>query len=349
MTKNCWNSQALAEISCYLAFAGAMLYLVRSGRYLSYVTPKLAPYLCFSAAVMVVWALSSLGRVFRIQYRKHIAHCFVLAIPLLLLLLPHDTVGLRDISDSAGLLNGSMVSGAAGGGGGIPATGSPIPSNQEDTEAEGPAQAEASADGYTTLDAYGAPLELHGYNSRQQTITVSNEEFYDWLCVFYTDIEQLEGFQVTMTGQVYKNTPVMADNEFVPARLVMACCVADLSPCGLFCTYGNVSELESDSWVTVTGILYGEQYKGQEEPRLRVTSVVPAIRPDCSIAHGPQITRQWVQGRTADHAGYQRRRNYRQPTAEPFAPSHQTGGVGGRQADGRVGQRQGVQISVLQR
>ena len=26
MTKNCWNSQALAEISCYLAFAGAMLY-----------------------------------------------------------------------------------------------------------------------------------------------------------------------------------------------------------------------------------------------------------------------------------------------------------------------------------
>lgn len=125
MTKNCWNSQALAEISCYLAFAGAMLYLVRSGRYLSYVTPKLAPYLCFSAAVMVVWALSSLGRVFRIQYRKHIAHCFVLAIPLLLLLLPHDTVGLRDISDSAGLLNGSMVSGAAGGGGGIPATGAP--------------------------------------------------------------------------------------------------------------------------------------------------------------------------------------------------------------------------------
>ena len=73
MTKNCWNSQALAEISCYLAFAGAMLYLVRSGRYLSYVTPKLAPYLCFSAAVMVVWALSSLGRMFRIQYRKHIA------------------------------------------------------------------------------------------------------------------------------------------------------------------------------------------------------------------------------------------------------------------------------------
>ena len=73
------------------------------------------------------------------------------------------------------------------------------------------------------------------------------------------------------------------------------------------------------------------------------------IRPDCSIAHGPQITRQWVQGRTADHAGYQRRRNYRQPTAEPFAPSHQTGGVGGREADGRVGQRQGVQISVLQR
>ena len=79
-----------------------------------------------------------------------------------------------------------------------------------------------------------------------------------------------------MTGQIYKNTPVMADNEFVPARLVMACCVADLSPCGLFCTYGNVSELESDSWVTVTGVLYQGEYEGQKEPRLRGTSVVPA-------------------------------------------------------------------------
>ena len=35
MTKNCWNSQALAEISCYLAFAGAMLYVGRSWRWQS--------------------------------------------------------------------------------------------------------------------------------------------------------------------------------------------------------------------------------------------------------------------------------------------------------------------------
>ncbi len=162
-----------------------------------------------------MWALSSLGRVFRIQYRKHIAHCFVLAIPLLLLLLPHDTVGLRDISDSAGLLNGSMVSGAAGGGGGIPATGSPIPSNQEDTEAEGPPRQRHPQ---TAIRPWMpmAPLELHGYNSRQQTITVSNEEFYDWLCVFYTDIEQLEGFQVTMTGQVYKTRRLWRTTSLFP-------------------------------------------------------------------------------------------------------------------------------------
>ena len=276
MTKNCWNSQALAEISCYLAFAGAMLYLVRSGRYLSYVTPKLAPYLCFSAAVMVVWALSSLGRVFRIQLPKTHRPLLCAGDPASAVAAATRYRGPQRYLRFCRTAEWKHGQRRRRRGGGIPAAGSPIPSNQEDTEAEGPAQAEASADGYTTLDAYGAPLELHGYNSRQQTITVSNEEFYDWLCVFYTDIEQLEGFQVTMTGQVYKNTPVMADNEFVPARLVMACCVADLSPCGLFCTYGNVSELESDSWVTVTGILYGEQYKGQEEPRLRVTSVVPA-------------------------------------------------------------------------
>ncbi len=139
MTKNCWNSQALAEISCYLAFAGAMLYLVRSGRYLSYVTPKLAPYLCFSAAVMggvgpffprtrVSYSIPKNTSPTALCWRSRFCCCW----------LPHDTVGLRDISDSAGLLNGSMVRrrrrrGAAA----YRPPESPIPSNQEDTEAEG--------------------------------------------------------------------------------------------------------------------------------------------------------------------------------------------------------------------
>lgn len=282
------NSQVLAEAGCFLLFGVAMLYLLISERYLDYVTPRIAPYLLFTAVVMVVWAAAGLKGLFRVRHRRRAGHCFVLLLPVVLLLLPHGTVGTADLSGSAGLLTGSAIGspsgimGAARPNQEAPAPGeetgvAQVPPGSEPAAVEkGTEQEEAATDTYMSMNVYGQPMALHGYDEINRSITVSNEEFYDWMSEFFMNPQQLEGFRVTVTGAVYKDAAVLAENEFVPARLVMSCCVADLAPCGLVCRYDKAAELAPDAWVTVTGTLHRGQYQGQEELQLQVENIVPA-------------------------------------------------------------------------
>ena len=270
--------QSLMELLCFLLFGLSILYLLLSGQYLSYVTPRMAPYLWFTAAIMLIWAILTLFRLFQVRHRKRIAHCLLLFIPVLLLLLPHKTVEPSTLSGSAGLLTGGSFQDSAVSGDealsdawykspdtGIPSSSPP----QEDP-------ARSAQNSYLSVDAYGRPLDLHGYDEAKRTVTVSNDEFYNWLGTFYMNSDTFDGFQVTMTGSVYKDSPLFSENEFVPARLVMSCCVADLAPCGLICQYDHVDELKQDSWVTVTGTLFQGQYQGMDEVYLKVSSVEPA-------------------------------------------------------------------------
>lgn len=65
-------------------------------------------------------------------------------------------------------------------------------------------------------------------------------------------------------------------NEFVPVRLVMTCCVADVSPCGFICKYNKASDLESNTWVTVEGTISKRERNGQEDPQIDVTNISSA-------------------------------------------------------------------------
>ncbi len=44
MRAKAFNPQIFLEFLCYSVFAGLMLYLAGSGKYLSYVTPRMAPF-----------------------------------------------------------------------------------------------------------------------------------------------------------------------------------------------------------------------------------------------------------------------------------------------------------------
>jgi putative membrane protein len=69
---------------------------------------------------------------------------------------------------------------------------------------------------------------------------------------------------------------MFAPDEFVPARLGMACCVADLVPYGMLCKYDKADELQVDAWVTVEGVIEKGVYDGWIEPQIAVTGVTPA-------------------------------------------------------------------------
>ena len=341
-----FNPQIFLEFLCYSVFGVSLLYLVSSGNYLSYVAPRMEPYLYFTIIVMGLWALAGLGRLFRPQHKVRSAHLFVLVIPILLLVLPHRSLSTSDFSGNYaggnaffGLSGQSFYdapnkrssSGSSGlnASSGTPA-GSPVENSatladEPSTAVENdlPVEDVASADSFdTTVDTVTtedtmtvdsidtamdtitadsadatAPdiqndvpedeysLDLHGLDEKNKTITVANDDFGLWLAEIYENMEKYKGYRITMTGFVFKDPEILtgglAENQFIPARLMMACCVADLVPCGLICQYDGASELKADSWVTVEGTLYIGKYQyddGEEcdDPQISVTKITPA-------------------------------------------------------------------------
>ncbi len=315
-----FNPQIFLELLCYLAFAVLMLYLLVSGKYLSYVTPRMKPYLISSAAIMGIWGAATFGRLFRPQHKVRSMHCFVLAIPILLVLLPHSPLGTSDVSVS--YTGGNLLSGQASRygtpqrqtppGNSNPATGistgdpaerSAEPASDSyaaigsELPPEDTAPADSAAppipdaqpdapDAYDLSDSPDTPYDtydstdLRGLDEANKKIVVSNDDFGMWISEIYTNMKKYEGYTVIMTGFIFKDPEMLGEDGFVPARLMMSCCVADLAPAGLLCKYDKVSELKKDAWVTVEGTLFiGEYQYGDmplDDPQIHVTKITPA-------------------------------------------------------------------------
>lgn len=247
MEKRMYSPQALLEAFCCLSFAAMILYLAATGAYLQYVTPKTLPYLYFTVGVMAIWGIFGLLRRTRSVQKMRAAHCLTLAIPILLLLLPHSAV-----------TSSSLSSGYVG------ATSPGTTTTQQAQQL--PSQSQSEAD-------YGT---LTGLDEANKTITVGDSEFYLWISALYENPDKYNGYHIRMTGFVFRDASQMKDNEFVPARLMMSCCVADLTPVGLLCQYDKTSELKADEWVTAEGTLHFEDYQGSPEPQITVTAITPA-------------------------------------------------------------------------
>ncbi|WP_250227788.1 TIGR03943 family putative permease subunit [Anaeropeptidivorans aminofermentans] len=257
-----FNPQIFLEILCYSIFGGLMIYLVKSGKYLNYVTPKMAPYLYFSAFIMAIWSFSSIRRLFLTKYKIRSMHCMVLAIPALLILLPHQALGASDFL-------GNYISVAS------------FLSNQGENifkkvELLGNTLSSTQPDIYENEPSGALP----GLDPENKRITLSDDNFFLWMNVLYADMKTYEGYTLITTGFIYKDPKIVKENEFVPARLAMTCCVADLVPMGLICRYNKASELNPEEWVTVEGIIFTGTYefggKIYEEPQLEVIRITPA-------------------------------------------------------------------------
>ncbi|MDR1159596.1 MAG: TIGR03943 family protein [Syntrophomonadaceae bacterium] len=293
-----FNPQVFWEFLCYSVFAVLIFYLVNSGKYLSYVTPRMEPYLYFTAILMGIWALAGLSRLFRPQYKMRFAHCFVLVVPILLLSLPHAPVSTANFSGqgyfgassqqnlfgSSGLgsdLNGPQTKSltensdetagifSAAGENGLP------PGGTEPIGAGGVFSDDQTGISEGAYDSY-----LPGFDVTRKKITVSNNDFGIWASEIYMNMEKYEGYTIDMTGFVLRDPEIFMEDEFVAARLMMSCCVADLSPTGLLCKYDQSSGLKAESWVNVEGTLFIGQYEYEgyqyEEPQVLVTKITPA-------------------------------------------------------------------------
>lgn len=282
MQAKAFNPQVFLEISCNIVFALIIIYLLKSGNYLYYVTPRMEPYLIFSSIVSLIWAVTGIRRLFKPQHLIRSAHCFVLMIPVLLLLLPHSALGINDVSTGyAGA--GAYMKNPASGNSSMQSeysfgqysnfTNDPVDYSGSTTY---PSTQEDYSYSYDTAPSPYDRDAKSGLDEENKKINIINDEFYPWITEIYANIDRYEGYEITMTGFVFKDQEYFNEDEFVPARLAMVCCAADLAPVGILCLYDNLSELESGQWITVTGILHKGQYNGQDEPQITVTDISPA-------------------------------------------------------------------------
>lgn len=233
-----YSKQALTECACELITGSVLLYFAASGNYLSYVAPRIRPFLFIGAAALIALGISSIPHIKQIQHRNHTAHCLLLIIPTLLLLLPHGAS--QAVTATAGL---TTVPNAVKGS-----------TTSEQTE----------------------KTKLSGLDKTHKKITIQNEEFYQWMVELNENLDKYAGYTITTTGFVFKDSKSIQTGEFVPARLAMTCCTADLTPMGFLCKYPKTSELKENTWVTVEGKLFKGTYQGNPDPQIQVTKVKPA-------------------------------------------------------------------------
>lgn len=252
------NSQAALEGVCFAVFAIFLLHLVGSGKYLNYVAPRMAPYLCFMAIVFLLWAGLRFRDLLRPQHRNQATHCLILIVPTLLLLLP-----LGAISSSSGY--GSAQASFSG------TAVSPGTASTPITPGTSGAAAGSSENGA----AKKSSLSL----AKDGSVQVSDDQFYPWLSELYANMDKFDGKLITIEGFVYRDSSAMKANQFVPARMLMYCCAADLVPCGMLCEYDKASELKVGAWVTVTGTIRIETERDQRQPVISVLQIVSANPP----------------------------------------------------------------------
>ncbi|MDR2749215.1 MAG: TIGR03943 family protein [Clostridiales bacterium] len=294
------DPQALIEAVCCLAFSIVLIAMAVNGSYLNYVTPRMQPYLIFAAIVMLAWFVSTARRVFQARRVARTSHCILMAIPIILLVGPKMKVSATEISNkyvpqaAAAAASGANTSGTSGFASSTLASASaskPLATPQAsvakteapstDTVSEDDALAQELAQNQALAalaesSAEESDSDWPGLDPVAKRIDIDDDNFYPWLNEISLNLNKYAGYRVAVTGFILKDPEIFAENEFVPARLGMSCCVADLVPYGILCKYDNASELVADEWVTVEGVIQAGEYMGYPEAQLLVDKVTPA-------------------------------------------------------------------------
>lgn len=96
------------------------------------------------------------------------------------------------------------------------------------------------------------------YDINADFIQVKPEDF----AYFYIDImdrpERYDGKRVEYTGELLMPEELGKD-AFVPGRMVMTCCEADMRFLGLICRYKGASVYRNKDWVKIRGTVHAEE------------------------------------------------------------------------------------------
>ena len=115
------------------------------------------------------------------------------------------------------------------------------------------------------------------YDVNAPVIRIEPEDFGLWYFDCMDVPSRYEGKTVEFTGMVLKS-PEFPKNYFVPGRMAMTCCEADMTFIGYVCKSKEARKLETKQWVHVKAKVAYEFWQdyGEKGPVLYAESVEPA-------------------------------------------------------------------------
>ena len=123
------------------------------------------------------------------------------------------------------------------------------------------------------------------YDMKADVIQIDPGAYGIWYIDALDKEDRYKGKVVEFTAMVLKS-PEFPKNYFVPGRMAMTCCEADITFMGLPCRFAGASGLAARSWVWVTAtveVKYHSLYKGVG-PILTAVNVQPAEPAEQSVA-----------------------------------------------------------------
>jgi uncharacterized repeat protein (TIGR03943 family) len=122
--------------------------------------------------------------------------------------------------------------------------------------------------------------ERPGSVTQAQRVATGPKNILEWLREFSrnADPNAFAGKEADVVGFVYRD-PRNGENEFWVSRFTVSCCVADASALGLLVKTDQAAQLQTDSWVRVTGRFGMGEFAGEKLPVLVADKIEPTEQP----------------------------------------------------------------------
>ena len=264
--------EAIVRTFILLGFSVFFFGIVMSNQVLLYVHPRLIPYIIFGIIAMMIISIFTISDVFKPKKKVNLSVYIFFIVPLFLAVsLPAKAM------DSTSLSYGDIKF-----------------AQQSETDTDNQAIDTNSVDDTYTDSASSADINNtdsvsstaqsedtssdSGLTMQGNTIIMDSDNFGIWLNEITDNMDKYNGKKIELTGFVYKDKQFKA-NEFVPARLMMTCCTADLQPVGLLCRYAGTPQLKQDSWIKVSGTISVENDNNEKTAVIIPDSITNTAKP----------------------------------------------------------------------
>ena len=256
------NTEVLLKLIILIGFAFFFYDIIKTGKVLLYVTPRIIPYIKFGIVAMISLSLFIVRDLFKPKRKVNIKPYLFFIIPLFMAFItPEASVSSKSMS-----LTGAKS---------VEQTDSTKQKSVTDGSIRN--QNKTIGNNTTTTNTTSSKVEVK-LEMKDNTIVVNDDNFEKWTEEISNNMAKYEGKKIELTGLVFK-ADGFKDNEFVPARLMMTCCAADLAPVGLLAHYDKAKDLKQDTWLMVKGKIKLLQYNGEKSPIIIIENIKKTEKP----------------------------------------------------------------------